>query len=126
MNREKQIPVQEEVETGAEERRKGIARYLPYDALVGNVRFMVFLCVLCVLYIANNKKAVDTQRALNWYTDTLKELRWEHMDAKKQVMYAQTETEIIKSATAIELHPMTVPAFTIQTDTIQKAQRVGR
>src|SRR5690606_9370952 len=89
---------------------------LSYGAIVNNVPFLAFAALLCVLYISSNKRAVDTQRELNKLNDTLKELRWEYMDAKSQMMYAQMETEVIKNATKINLKPMLIPAFKINKD----------
>lgn len=96
---------------------KALVEKLSYKAIVSNVPFLAFVAVLCVFYISSNKRAVEVQRELNKQNQILKELRWEYMDVKSQMMFAQTETEVIKSAAKIGLKPMTLPAFTIKTDT---------
>ncbi|MCB0696775.1 MAG: hypothetical protein KDC07_05390 [Chitinophagaceae bacterium] len=96
---------------------KALVEKLSYKAIVNNVPFLAFVALLCVLYIGANKRAVDTQRELNKLNDTLKELRWEYMDAKSQMMYAQMETEVIRNASKIDLKPMLMPAFKIKRDT---------
>lgn len=102
---------------------KEVLHKMSYKALINNVPYMAFVALLCVLYISNNKRAVETQRLLNKENEVLKELRWEYMDIKSQVMYAQMETQVIKSAASIGLMPMTSPAFTIKTDTTSVAKK---
>lgn len=93
---------------------------LSYRGIVGNVPYLAFVALLCVYYINSNKKAVEVQRELNEQNKVLKELRWEYMDVKSQMMYAQMETEVIKSAADIGLMPMTLPPFKIKTAEEQK------
>lgn len=95
---------------------KAVLGKFSYRAIVDNVPFLAFVAVLCVVYINNSKKAVDTQRELNALNDTLKELKWEYMHAKSQMMSAQMEIEVMKNAAEIGLKPMLVPAFTIVRD----------
>lgn len=97
---------------------KALLEKLSYSAIVSNVPFLSFVAVLCVLYISSNKRAVEIQRELNSQNEILKELRWEYMDTKSQMMHAQMEIEVIKNADKIGLQPMLTPAFTIKKDTI--------
>ena len=119
-------PIHEESATPVQRTRsdwKALLEKVSYSAIVSNVPYLSFVVVLCVLYISNNKAAVETQREVNKLHDTLKELRWEYMDAKSQVMYAQMEIEVIRNAADIGLKPMLRPAFKIDSDTItQPAQ----
>ncbi len=93
---------------------KALLEKFSYTAIVSNVPYLAFVALLCVLYISSNKRAVETQRELNKLNDTLKELRWEYMDAKSQMMRAQMETEVIKNADKLGLKPMLMPAFKIE------------
>lgn len=97
---------------------KALLEKVSYSGIVSNVPFLAFVVLLCVLYISSNKRAVETQRELNKLNDTLKELRWDYMDAKSQMMYAQMEIEVIKNAADIGLKPMLTPAFKIAKDTV--------
>lgn len=118
----------QEVNTPAQRVRsdwKALLEKLSYTAIVSNVPYLAFVALLCVLYISSNKRAVDTQRALNKLNDTLKELRWEYMDAKSQMMRAQMETEVIKNADALGLKPMLTPAFTITKTKPAQPQAIG-
>lgn len=104
---------------------KALLEKLSYTAIVSNVPFLSFVAVLCVLYISSNKRAVDIQRELNSQNEILKELRWEYMDTKSQMMHAQMEIEVIKNADKIGLQPMLTPAFTIKKDTITQNQNLN-
>ncbi len=89
---------------------------LAQKAIVGNVPYLAFVALLCVIYIGYNQNAFTVQRELNKKSDELKELRWEYMDVKSQMVYAQMETEVIKRAARLGLKPMVLPAFTIERD----------
>lgn len=117
-------PVHEEAITPAQRARsdwKALLDKVSYSAIVSNVPYLSFVVVLCVLYISSNKRAVETQREVNRVNDTLKELRWEYLDAKSQMMYAQMEIEVIRNAADIGLKPMLRPAFRIHNDTLTQA-----
>ncbi len=95
---------------------KTLVDKVSYKAIVANVPFLAFVAVLCVLYINNTQQAVEMQRELNKQNQELKELRWRYMDIKTQLMDARMETNVIKSATALGLKPLMLPAYTIGTD----------
>ena len=90
---------------------------LSYKGIVSNVPFLAFLVVLCVIYINNNQKTIETQRELNKQNLVLKELRWKYMDIKSQLMNASMETEIIRNSAVIGMKPMLFPAYKIEIDT---------
>ena len=104
---------------------KALLEKLSYTAIVSNVPFLSFVAVLCVLYISSNKRAVEIQRELNSQNEILKELRWEYMDTKSQMMHAQMEIEVIKNADKIGLQPMLTPAFTIRKDKITQNKNLN-
>ena len=84
-----------------------------YKAIVNNIPFLAFIALLCVLYISNSHRAIDMQRELNAQNKILKELRWKYMDAKSQLMFVKTETQVIKNAEKIGLKPSLMPAYKI-------------
>lgn len=96
---------------------KALLDKLSYKAIVNNVPYLAFLALLCVLYINNSQRAVEVQRELNSKNKTLKELRWKYMDIKSQLTNAKMETEVIRKAMNLNLKPLTLPAYTIATDT---------
>ncbi len=87
-----------------------------YKAIVNNVPYLAFVAVLCVLYINNTQQAVEMQREMNKQNLQLKELRWKYMDIKTQLMDARMETKVIKSASALGLKPLMLPAYTVSAD----------
>lgn len=91
---------------------------LSQKAIVKNVPFLAFVVVLCVLYIGNTQSAIETQRELSKQNKILKELRWEYMDAKSQLMYVQMESQVIKRSSDIGLAPLQLPAYAISKDSI--------
>ena len=74
------------------------------------------LVLLCVLYITNNQRTIETQRVLNRKNDQLKELRWKYMDIKSQIMNAGMETQVIRNAASQGLKPIMLPAYKIEID----------
>jgi len=93
---------------------------LSYRGIVHNIPFLTFLVLLCVLYITNSQRTIQTQRVLNKKNDELKELRWKYMDIKSQLMSAGMETEIIRNAAHLGLKPMMLPAYRIEVEVNEK------
>jgi|SRR5690606_28371433 len=119
MSREQQV--QEQELTPVQRVRndwKTLVAKVSYQAIVKNVPYMAFVALLCVLYINNTQRAVETQRELNAENKILKELRWKYMDIKSQLMSAKMETEVIKNASVLGLKPLMLPAYTISADSI--------
>lgn len=117
-----EIPIaeqQEELLSPAQQVRsdwRALVDRLSYRGIVNNVPFLAFLVLLCVLYITNNQRTIETQRELNQKNEALKELRWKYMDIKSQLMNAHMETEVIRNASALGLKPMMFPAYRIEAD----------
>lgn len=99
---------------------KSLLNRISYTGIVRNIPYVSFVVLLCVLYIANNQNAIETQRQLNKKNEELKELRWRYMDIKSRLMNAGMETEVIRNAIAIGLKPLEQPAYKIVRDTSNK------
>jgi hypothetical protein len=95
---------------------KAVVEKLSYRGIVNNIPFLAFIVLLCVLYITNNQRTIETQRVLNTKNEELKELRWKYMDIKSQLMNAGMETEVIRNAAALGLKPMMLPTYRIALD----------
>ena len=116
MEDEKDIREQEEQLTPAQNVSsdwKALVDKVSYRGIVNNVPYMAFLVLLCVLYITNNQRTIETQRVLNRKNDQLKELRWKYMDIKSQIMNAGMETQVIRNAASQGLKPIMLPAYKI-------------
>ena len=119
MEDEKDIREQEEQLTPAQNVSsdwKALVDKVYYRGIVNNVPYMAFLVLLCVLYITNNQRTIETQRVLNRKNDQLKELRWKYMDIKSQIMNAGMETQVIRNAASQGLKPIMLPAYKIEID----------
>ncbi|RYZ45212.1 MAG: hypothetical protein EOP49_25615 [Sphingobacteriales bacterium] len=99
---------------------RAIVDKVSYRGIVSNVPFLAFLVLLCVLYITNNQRTIETQRELNRKNEVLKEMRWKYMDIKSQLMNAGMETEVIRTADNIGLKPMMLPAYRVKVDSVNK------
>ena len=119
MAEEREIPEQEEQLDPAQRVRsdwKALVEKVSYRGIVNNVPFIAFVVLLCVVYITNNQRTIETQRELNRKTEQLKELRWKYMDIKSQLMSAGMETEVIRNASVQGLKPIMLPAYRIKLD----------
>ena len=118
MSREKES-ISEEQLTPAEQVKndwKALLGKVSYKAIVNNIPYLAFVALLCVLYITNSHRAIEMQREVNAQNKALKELRWKYMDIKSQLMYSKMETQVIRSAAAIGLKPLMLPAYKIEID----------
>ena len=114
-----QPAAQEPVTTPAQRIRadwKSLMARISYKSMISNIPYMAFIALLCIIYIANNHRAVETQRELNKQQQVLKELRWRYMDIKTRLMNAGMETEMIRRGEQMGLKPLMLPAYSIITD----------
>lgn len=98
---------------------KALVSKISYKSIVGNIPYMAFVALLCIIYIANNHRAVETQRELNKQQQVLKELRWRYMDIKTRLMNAGMETEMIRRGEQMGLKPLMLPAYSIVVDSMK-------
>lgn len=84
-----------------------------YQGIVRNIPYLMFLTLLCILYITNNNRAISLTRDINDKTKELKELRWRYMDIQSRLMYQTSEAQLIPKAAVIGLKPLEKPAFEI-------------
>lgn len=95
---------------------KSFVDKVSYRGIVGNIPFITFLAVLCMLYIHNSHHAIQMQRDINTQDMALKELRWKYMDIKSQLMAKKMESQVMKDAVVLGLKPLTLPAYKIEVD----------
>jgi hypothetical protein len=93
---------------------KDIVERISYQGIVRNMPYLMFLTVLCILYITNNNRAISLTRNINDKTKELKELRWRYMDIQSRLMFQTSETQLIPKAQTIGLQPLDKPAFEIK------------
>lgn len=93
---------------------KEIVNRISYNGIVSNMPFLMFVTLLCILYIANNNRAISLTRSINQKTKELKELRWQYMDIQSRLMYQTSETQMIPQSATLGLKPLDKPAFEIK------------
>jgi hypothetical protein len=94
---------------------------ISYQGIVKNMPYLMFLTVLCILYITNNNRAISLTRNINDKTKELKELRWKYMDLQSRLMYETSETQMINKTAPLGLKPLEKPAFEIKVKVPAKA-----
>jgi len=72
----------------------GISEWVSYSNVVRNTLFIVFLVGLGVIHVANTHLAERSIRKVNKKEKELKELRWEYMTLKSNLMYERKQSEL--------------------------------
>lgn len=101
---------------------KDMVERISYQGIVRNMPYLMFLTLLCILYITNNNRAISLTRSINDKTKELKELRWRYMDIQSRLMYQTSETQLVPKAQTIGLKPLDKPAFEIKVQVQQKQE----
>lgn len=82
-----------------------------------NILFLLFLFVLCMVYIFNNHQALKLVRQINKKSRELKELRWEYLTYKSDLMYKSKLTEVLPKANEMGLDELDNPPYIINLKT---------
>lgn len=82
---------------------RGWKRWLNFQPFVRQFPFIVFLCVLGVLYIYNGHLADNTIRKINKTEKEVKELKYEFIHLKSEVMFLSKPGEVIKAVEPLGL-----------------------
>ena len=81
----------------------GWKRWLNYQSVVKQVPFFLFLTVLAVIYIYNGHYADKTIRNINRTEKEVKELKYEYITVKSEVMFQSKPSELIKAVEPLGL-----------------------
>jgi hypothetical protein len=76
---------------------RGWKRWLNYQSVVKQVPFFLFLTLLAVVYIYNGHYADKTIGQINRTAKEVKELKYEYIAVKSEVMYLGKPSELVKS-----------------------------
>ena len=121
MDNTEQVAAQAEPSSKASWR--DVVEKFSYNGIVRNIPFLLFLSVLCVLYIANSSRAVSLTRELTEKGKELKELRWQYLDIQSRLMLATSESQLTQRAAAIGIKPLDRPAFEIRVKEQEKKDK---
>ncbi len=83
-------------------KRKSLSTYFSFWPMVsswvlGNIRFVLFLAFLGVLYIGISRQAESNIRNIHLLTKEVRKLRWEYMSLQSELMYSSTQSEVIQT-----------------------------
>jgi hypothetical protein len=81
----------------------GWKRWLNYQSVVKQVPFFLFLTLLAVVYIYNGHYADKTIRNINRTAKEVKELKYEYISVKSEVMFQSKTSELVKAVEPLGL-----------------------
>ncbi|MCY1529379.1 hypothetical protein D9M68_645190 [compost metagenome] len=71
--------------------------------------FLIFLCVLVMIYIANSHMAIKKVREIDKLSKEVKELSWEYKSLKADLMFKSKLTEVAKKVDTLGVKELVVP-----------------
>lgn len=80
-----------------------------YRAITQNMPFILFLSALALVYIANSHLAEKKIRNINKLGREIKELKWEYLNVKSELMFRSKMSEVSKSVETMGLKPLSSP-----------------
>lgn len=93
---------------------KELLERISYRGIVKNTPYLMFLTLLCIVYITNTNRAIALNRGINEKTKELKELRWSYLDLQSRLMHERSEANIKPKAAGFGLKPLELPAFELK------------
>ncbi len=91
-----------------------IGYYLSYEKVFGNLAFLLFGVVLAMFYIWNSHQTEKMIREMNKMNKDLKELRWEYMSKKSELMFRSKQSEVARSVAPLGIMELRTPPKKIQ------------
>ena len=79
------------------------------EAATEALPFLIFISVLCMLYIANSHMAVKNIRDIDKLNKEVKELSWEYKSLKADLMFKSKLTEVAKKVDTLGIKELTEP-----------------
>ncbi len=92
----------------------GWKRWLNYQSIVKQVPFFLFLALLAVVYIFNGHYADKTIREINRTTKEVKELKYEYITVKSEVMFRSKPSELVKAVEPLGLKELAEPPVVLR------------
>lgn len=71
--------------------------------------YIIFLSMLCMLYIANSHMAIKNIRKIDQLNKEVKELSWEYKSLKADLMFKSKLTEVAKKVDTLGIKELTEP-----------------
>lgn len=71
--------------------------------------YLIFLAMLCMLYIANSHMAIKNIRKIDQLNKEVKELSWEYKSLKADLMFKSKLTEVARKVDTLGIKELTEP-----------------
>jgi hypothetical protein len=82
--------------------------------LLNNIPLLLFIAFLGVVYVANNHYLENKARKINNLESEIKELRWNYMTTKSNLMLKSKQSEVAEMVKELGLKELTVPPYKIE------------
>lgn len=109
---EENIP--DEVMPEEPEQKKEWRLRINYRAITQNMPFILFLAVLALIYIANSHLAEKKVRRINKLGREIKELKWEYLNVKSELMFRSKMSVVSKAVEPLGLKELNIPPQKIE------------
>lgn len=80
-----------------------------YKLITQNMPFLLFLSALALVYIANSHLAEKKIRRINKLGKEIKELKWEYLNLKSELMFRSKMSEVSKAVEPLGLKELSTP-----------------
>ena len=96
------------------EPRKEWRLRINYQLIVRNLPFLLFLAVIALVYISNSHLAEKKVRRINKLSREIKELKWEYLSVKSELMFRSKLSEVSKAVEPLGLKELSTPPQRIE------------
>ena len=87
--------------------------FLSREGVVNNLPYLAFLAIIAIIYIANTYYAEKTFKQIESTKVELKELRYQYITTRANLMYLSKQTEIAGRVKELGLTETTIPPYKI-------------
>lgn len=94
--------------------RKEFRLRINYRMITENLPFILFLAVVALVYIANNHLAEKKIIRINRLSREIKELKWEYLSVKSELMFRSKLSEVSKAVEPLGLRELSTPPQRIE------------
>lgn len=85
-----------------------------YRLITQNLPFLLFLAVVALVYIANSHLAEKKVRRINKLSREIRELKWEYLSVKSELMFRSKLSEVSKAVEPLGLKELNTPPQRIE------------
>ncbi|MBX3239479.1 MAG: hypothetical protein KIT80_19505 [Chitinophagaceae bacterium] len=114
MEEKEDIKIPEQEERRRPGQKWGLTKLFPYQWVLGNIYFFLFLSLLTVVYIYNGHYAEKTVKNINRTARQLKELQYEYKTVKGELMMRGKQSELAKAVEHLGLKELKEPPLKIE------------